>query len=557
MRGAPQAALRPPSEVMRLAQMGAAHPTRLSFIPALLRELRGGKWTFARTMWEMDSRGVGVGVYRARNPEGVFSLIGFGHDLPPERRSDRVIAEAWDATFVLREGEPSAADIARLRANVPLQEAGRCGPDELVLSRANKSARAFEHLVESVRRGASPDRGLLESVGYLMRTTAVYGNGKFGLADRDPVLRPQTRPPFRAEMLAVWLIRAFTFDWAEHCAGGRISSDIKRALGVGNSTGLGMAPFLVNHPVLLHQWTLARETALARVRAAKVSPGCAESFVAALEVARRNAEKWTTTDARQAGRVEVLRGELREAVEFARAGFESWEVVWEWGAGLSAEGREALAAAMIEPHGELVDDLAETMDADEGAYFEIDGAEDLGETRGRIERVYDWALADGFARDDARFWYVSEEKLEPRLGERREEAGAEWELPLATAREVFDFHCAVCKRPPHETLAGFLARFPRFRGAARRLGIAEKFAYAEIRENLAGGEMIPVDMLRFKLAFFGASRFDPKSDRWLRISLFADAPLPCCFDGGEGGEGGEGCAGCPFRNGDKRIGEGA
>ena len=229
----PQADLRPPSQVMRLAQMGAMHPTRLSFIPSLLRELRNGKWTFARTLWEMDARGVGVGVYRASRPDGgVFSLVAFGHDLPPEKRSDRVIAEAWDATFALCEGEPSAEDVARLRKNAPLQEAGRCGPRELVLSRANKSARAFDHLVGRLRDGSPPDRELLESVGYLMRTTAVYGNGKFGLADRDPRLRPQMRPPFRAEMLAVWLIRVFTFDWAEHVGGGKIPPDIKRTLGL-------------------------------------------------------------------------------------------------------------------------------------------------------------------------------------------------------------------------------------------------------------------------------------------------------------------------------------
>jgi hypothetical protein len=32
--------------------------------------------------------------------------------------------------------------------------------------------------------------------------------------------------------------------------------------------------------------------------------------------------------------------------------------------------------------------------------------------------------------------------------------------------------------------------------------------------------------LRCKLSFFGASRFDPKSDRWVRISMYADAPTP-------------------------------
>jgi hypothetical protein len=38
--------------------------------------------------------------------------------------------------------------------------------------------------------------------------------------------------------------------------------------------------------------------------------------------------------------------------------------------------------------------------------------------------------------------------------------------------------------------------------------------------------MMPIDILRCKLAFFGASRFDPKSDRWVRITMYADAPFP-------------------------------
>ena len=32
-------------------------------------------------------------------------------------------------------------------------------------------------------------------------------------------------------------------------------------------------------------------------------------------------------------------------------------------------------------------------------------------------------------------------------------------------------------------------------------------------------------MLRCKLSFFGASKFDPKSDRWVRVNLFQGAPL--------------------------------
>ncbi|MEM6466292.1 MAG: hypothetical protein AAF679_07290, partial [Pseudomonadota bacterium] len=39
-------------------------------------------------------------------------------------------------------------------------------------------------------------------------------------------------------------------------------------------------------------------------------------------------------------------------------------------------------------------------------------------------------------------------------------------------------------------------------------------------------EMKPIDMLRAKLSFFGATRFDPRSDRWVRICMFAGAPYP-------------------------------
>ena len=36
---------------------------------------------------------------------------------------------------------------------------------------------------------------------------------------------------------------------------------------------------------------------------------------------------------------------------------------------------------------------------------------------------------------------------------------------------------------------------------------------------------MPIDMLRFKLSFFGASRYDPKSTKWLRVSFFTGAPF--------------------------------
>ncbi len=47
-----------------------------------------------------------------------------------------------------------------------------------------------------------------------------------------------------------------------------------------------------------------------------------------------------------------------------------------------------------------------------------------------------------------------------------------------------------------------------------------------MRDNLVAEGVRPIDVLRFKLAFFGASKFDPKSDLWTRITLFQGAPQP-------------------------------
>ena len=55
--------------------------------------------------------------------------------------------------------------------------------------------------------------------------------------------------------------------------------------------------------------------------------------------------------------------------------------------------------------------------------------------------------------------------------------------------------------------------------------ICEKLPYSEIQDNTISKSLIPVDMLRLKLSFFGATRFDPRSDRWVRITMYQGAPL--------------------------------
>ena len=72
----------------------------------------------------------------------------------------------------------------------------------------------------------------------------------------------------------------------------------------------------------------------------------------------------------------------------------------------------------------------------------------------------------------------------------------------------------------------FLSENNELRHIVRRAFIVEKFPYSEIQDNTIGYKLMPIDMLRLKLSFFGAVKFDPRSDKWLRITMFQGAPLP-------------------------------
>jgi len=538
----PAVALRPPETVMRLARLGSFHQCRLSFMRVLLRRLKRERWRFDRPIFAIDAFGVGHAVYSAHGPERSYSLVCFGHDLPADQRSDRVIAEAWDSTFALFDGVPTADDIERLSKNVPKQEAGRITAKELTLSRANRSVRLFEHVVDSLAAGRQPNADQVEAVGYLMRTTAVYGSGKFGAADRETIAdRPEFCGPFQVEMLSVFLIRAYVLDLVEHLAGARspnsavvLAPDLRRRFGIGNSTGLGMAPFLVNHPVLISRWISAREEALSCVRAlAKATKRERQIFRRLIARARLNAETWTSEHELQIQKLTMLRVDLahleRHVADGNLEGDAPWDRLYRWSeTHLSIEGQEQLVSLMLEPYGDLIDDLADEMAVDEDRSFHIDGAMPLDRLRAILDNVYGWARAIDWASRDslARVWYTSEEKLEPRLGERFEEPLETYEQPLAPARDVAAMAHDLDGWRGEPSVAAFLLAHPEHRHSARRAQIAAQCPYAEIRDNTIAAALQPIDLLRCKLSFFGASHFDPRSDRWVRINMFKGAPFP-------------------------------
>ena len=530
--------LRKPELVMKLDRLGSFHQSKLSFLRSFIREFKN--WEFTTEKFALDKQGFGHIVYVVNNGQKQYSLICFSNHIEDSERSDRVIATKWDASFVLFDGVPTEEDIERLNDNVPLQEQGRVSEKELCLSRANKSVRVFEHVVDKLSKGEQPNTKLLYDVGYLYRTTAVYGSGKFGLADRIKIQnREELKGPFRLEMMLVYLARQFTFDVVNHVAYSRspnkavkLKEDIARNLGIGNSTGLGMAPFIVNHPALLNQWIIAKEKALKAIRSiSSVSQKDKDIFQSYLSIIRENIKFWKTESDFQKKKNNQLLKDLSIFQKFYSSfplNKFFWNSIYEWTeANTQSECCEFIISLMMEVYPDIVEPLSFEMSINEDEYFDIDTSRTIKEVCQLIEDQYTWLLDINF--DDKEnilnFWYYSKNKQEPRMSDRFTEEGSDLELPLAIARDVSALYDDLKSCNLEKDLGYYLLKNQEYRHILRRVLICEKLPYSEIQDNTTSKTLIPVDMIRLKLSFFGATRFDPRSDRWVRITMYQGAPL--------------------------------
>ena len=536
-----QVPLRDPKIVMKLSRLGSFHQSKLSFLRSFLNEFKD--WKYNRDFFDLNDRGYGVAIYSFSKDKKTYSLVCFANELKDEERSDRVIATKWDAAFALYDGIPSKIDIDRLSQNVPKQEVGRLSYKELTLSRANRSVRAFNYVVECLSKGIQPNTNELSKVGYLYRTTAVYGSGKFGLADRFRIKnRDEINGPFRLEMMLVYLVRQFTFDQVNHIAKHKnpkdaveLDLDICRNLGIGNSTGLGMAPFIVNHPSLLNNWILAKETALKKIREIeKVSEEEFKIFYNCLTKSLKNVTSWNTDSEYQKKKIENLINDLQNLINYLKdnihkSNFYIFDKLYNWAEeNLSEEGVEYLVSIMMEPYNKITDPLISQMSSDEDSSFNIPVDRTINDLREIIEKNYSDILKIDFSKNEnnKKFWFISKNKEEPRIGDRFEDNGSELEQPTAIARDIKKLYETIFNLKNSLKIGKFLLRNNDLRHIVRRVFITEKYPYSEIQDNTIGSKLVPIDMLRLKLSFFGAVKFDPRSDKWLRICMFQGAPLP-------------------------------
>ena len=536
-----QIILRPASQAMDLERLGAGFSSRLSFMRTLVRHMVRDQWGISYSQFELDQQGYGHAVFDIKMPHSQLSLVVFSQYLAPAERNDRVIAEKWDLTMTLVEGEVDDLWLQQLAVNVPLQEAGRIDARSLCLSRGNRSARIFDSLLALLRNGQQPEPKKLAEVGYLYRTTAVYGSGKFGACDWDKIARqhPDLARPFSAEMLVCYLLRQFSLDQLHHLVhqpaypkAVDLDINLQRYLGIGNSTGLGMAPYLINHPMLMNQWISQREQAYAEVLAAPVSQEKIEQLKRVLAQAMQHVREVSTFDAWQANNNVQLLSDTQALSDWLAIDaheFNDWRQLHEWAQlHYSLETQELLVSLLLELYPALVDPKEDQLAINESlTYDPTQSAQNLADS---IQESYDWVFDYDFGQADENqtFWYYSQEKMEPRLGKTGVDDGAEVQMFLGIAKAVQACHddlLTVMEQSYDISVAEFLLQKPIHLGIVNRIATMAQTQYGEIRANLLHKDVLPMHLLRCKLAFFGVSKFDPKSALWVRNTMFQGAPV--------------------------------
>lgn len=551
-------ALRPAEEVMELERLGAVWPTKFSFSHSFVRTAARLGFSCRVAENSLDEAGRGRIVYRVEVGGATLTFAVFSTPIAEAEQEDRIIARRWDATAALFMGVPSEDDLCQSRDQLPVVVWGRSAPNTVTWSRANRSARLFDHVVGRLAAGRQPDPRLLNQVGYLIRTTGFSGNGRNGMVDFAQ-LRAMGHPlsaPYHVQLLVAYLWREFGFDLATHLARIRnpkaadLAPDIRRFVGVGNSSGIGLAPFVVRHPRLIDRWVHCRETALAELHSAGI--GAADPRLARLAddlngaVAYFRQEPRGDLDEFTPGR--VIAADLVQAANIldelrrdpAAAGEGAGNVIAALTArarlDLTVEAQELLNAFLLEIHdGGGVDPHALVADESLSCPPHIR----TGVLLALIRERFAWAARYGDPEGKTRpyFWYASEENMEPRRGRRGVDEGERHALPVDILGQLARLVAALERFPAEDSVGRFVGLHPQLRYMTMWAYSLAADDYAVARMDLLGADFSPLKIMRFQLATYGMLKFRPRSKTWLRATLLQGAGLPEELAAGNAGAG--------------------
>ncbi|MEO3385285.1 hypothetical protein [Mesorhizobium sp. CAU 1741] len=531
---------------MRPQRLAALQPSRVSITRALVNRMLRQRWDISIQRFDVDASASGTVVYSIKTPGQEFSFIGFSH--PPSRkaRTGRIIGRAWDMMGTLNEGPATDADIEAARRELPKLYRGRATKNALVWCRANRSMRVFDYTLSQLAAGRQPDMQELSQVCYLMRNTGLDGNGTFGTKSFPSLGRDHPLGgPLQAQLLTAYLMREYSCDLVEHLA--RLQSDtavsldpaIRRFLGVGNGSALGLIFFVHKHPRLIGSWLAAREKAIASALALELAP--ADPRVGELLALLRRAATFRRQDkmmyesfassAQIADDVDTIAAALERfaadgMVDEAATTRPLQTLAHKFDMSVTPEALETFLSLVIELVPLEADALAATVEgADE---FTLDPTESVGSLASHLREAYGWALEEDLSSPASRrfVWYKSETAEEPRRG-LREEVPEAIDLGLDICgdlqRLVADLDAVAADTP----LSRVLMRHPEHRYLTARVQGLRNASFHTPMGNINSEEFTPIDLVRLMNA--GLHGIDKTRDflrRNLRGVLYHGAPTP-------------------------------
>ncbi|TDD18228.1 hypothetical protein [Nonomuraea diastatica] len=542
---------RDPAFLMRPERLASLQPSRFSASRSLVATMLRKGWTVDAERLQLDDRGDGTAVYRVETHAGVLSFVAFSTEPRFVDRTPRIIGRSWDMVGALLEGEADAGRIEQTRTELPKLYAGRAAPGTLVWCRSNRSLRAFEHAVGALAGGRQPSLDRLRQVGYLMRNTGLDANGTFGT--RTYLSYGPDHPlmaPYHAQMLTAYLMREFSFDLCDHLAraagpgAARLAPALRRHLGLGNGSALGLVLFVANHPRMVDRWLRVREDALARAR--RLGPPAGDPAYARLVSLLDGAIVHREQDPVRYGVFPAgprlaaeLRGVRERAAELRDEGprgpypFETLRRAVE--GTVAPETEEILNALLMELLPDEVDEefdrliVDERLIGDPGMTVREFGAM----ARGPYAWAHDLPLADEARR--ARVWYKSRAAEEPRSGPREQFPGG-FDLSVDVPGDVRRLSRLMARYDPRTRVGRVLFDHPEERAAVERLQALRDLPYALPRMDMLDLDFLPVHIIRLaNAAFYGLDRTKDFLGRTLRGLIFQGAPTRADLAGGDPG----------------------
>lgn len=538
--------LRPASVLMTPARLAAIQPSRVSGARAFMNKMTRERWDISLQRLDVDENASGTVVYSIKSPTHEFSFIAFS--FPPSRtaRTGRIIGRAWDMIGTLNEGPATEADIESARLELPKLYSGRATPNALIWCRSNRSMRVFDQTLEALAAGKQPEISMLSEVCYLMRNTGLDGNGTFGTRSFPSL---GTDHPLggvlQAQLLTAYLMREYSCDLVEHLA--RLKSDkavkmdpaIRRFLGVGNGSALGLIFFIQKHPRLINALLTARETAIAEARALPLVEAD-EHIEHLLELVRRaiifrKQDKMVYEAFTSSQKVAADLEQVAEALEALRqTGLVDGEQVdfpfdalaKRFEASLSPEASETYLSLLVELVPDVVDNAIPAIDAPDE--FTVQPAETAEDLLAFIRADYAWALETNMSTPDAyRYvWYKSETAEEPRRGA-REEAPDAIDLGLDICGDVQALVADLEAGKGDVTMARFLLKHPQHRYLVARIQSLRGLPYHTPHTNINAESFVPIDLVRLmNVGIHGIDKTRDFLNRNLRGVLYHGAPTP-------------------------------